>query len=254
MKKKITIIIIILLSICLFGCQKEEQNEAIEIEEKQLTETEQDNLMTFIDQLTYLDYLNKSFKVNELSNQEVLQFTYDYFSKRGTITNLEFKTLQEYADTYLDFALEPENILCVTHFNKVGGSDYLYLYNIDNGKYTKNEEHETHSNNNFYSDVYNNYISGSKKGTTYTVKVTKAFSDLTEDTTKSSVNFYENYEDAKNSQNKIFTLTYNTYQKTYSKDPLESLTSLESLTTYTYTFKLVDDHYVFISYTIENNE
>lgn len=254
MKKKITIIIIILLSICLFGCQNEEQNEAVEIEKEQLTETEQDNLMTFIDQLTYLDYLNKSFKVNELSNQEVLQFTYDYFSKRGTITNLEFTTLQEYADTYLDFALEPENILCVTHFNKVGGSDYLYLYNIDNGKYTENKEHETHSNSNYYSDVYNNYLSSSKKGTTYTVKVNKAFSDLTSDKTSTKVNFYATYEDAKEKQNKLFTLTYNTYQKTYSENPEEALVKEEDLVVYTYTFKLVDDHYVFISYTIENNE
>ena len=78
----------------------------------------------------------------------------------------------------MDFPLEPENILCNTHFNILDGSDYRYLYNIYTEKYEVNSKHVNHIDTGFGSDVLTEYIDGKVEGDYYIVEVYKVFSDI----------------------------------------------------------------------------
>ena len=244
------IIIGLVLILCLCGCGKRVNENVKEpeknIEIRDINEDEKNILMKEIDDLEYLDYYAKSFKVNELTNQEVLQFIF-YLYKDNIANDINFSSLEEYLGNYLDFPLEPENILCNTHFNILGGSDYLYLYSIYDDTYSLNENHNYHPKNGFGSDVFNKYVSGKVEGDKYIVRVNKAFSSILNENRSYNESFYRSYNEASSKENKLFDATYN---GSYNKNILKEMEAFDDLYIYEYTFKKVNDKYLLVSYEI----
>jgi hypothetical protein len=257
MKKKIVIVFFLIISLFLFGCEKKKKENVEEekVEIRDLTEDEKTTLLEKVDALYYFD-INpaKSFKVSDLTNQEVLLWAvYD-----TDIINIPFADFEKKAADYLDFSLEPENILCMTHSNILGASDYLYLYNVNDKNFIKNVSHVEHSNKGYYSFVINSYVNSTYQNGDFIVWINKLFTD-TDLTVYSSVNtaivpsakrnWYTNYADAKNKTNAF--LQGKNYDE--AKELLD-VKDAEGLVTYKYTFKLKNGNYVLKSYEIEQKK
>ncbi len=248
MKKKLLIILLLILIITGCGKRKNENvvEEKKEIEIREINEAEQEALMNKIEELKQLDYNAKSFKVNELTNQEVLQFIF-YKYRDNVSKSIDFKSLEAYLDNYMEFPLEPENILCMTHFNRLGGSDYIYLYNIYDESFEDNKNHFSHPNNGYGSDIFNKYVSGKVEGDKYIIRVYKVFSSILNEQRDYNVSFYRSYKDAEKKENKLFNTTYN---GRYAIDIEKEMDKYDDLYVYQYTFKKVDDKYLLVSYEI----
>ena len=139
MKKKILILLFISIFV-LVGCKKKEEvKEEVKKEVRALKEEEIAALSDYVDDLYYFD-INpaKSFKTSELTNQEVLLWA---AYNMGNIEGAAFSDLEEMAKNYLDFSLEPEHILCMTHSNILDSSDYSYLYDVEKKIFVKNDNH-----------------------------------------------------------------------------------------------------------------
>ncbi len=248
--KKIWIICILFL-LLLTGCGKRNvesvKEKEVEVVVRNVNDEEKEFFIQRIEELKYLDYYSKSFKVNELSNQEVLQFIY-YLYKDNISNNIHFKDLEQYLNNYMEFPLEPENILCNTHFNRLGGSDYLYLYSIYDDSYGDNPNHLMHPKNGFGSDIYNQYISGKVENDIYTIRVYKVFSSLLNEVRDYNVSFYRTYKDASNKENAVFQTTYT---GKYARDISKEMTKYDDLYVYQYVFKKVDNQYLLVSYEID---
>ena len=206
-----------------------------EVVKRDLSQEEHNAILKRVNDLKRLDYLDKSFKPIELSNQEVLQFASTLVDMEG----IEFSKLEEIAKNYLDFSLEPENLLCMTHFNKLGTSDYSYIYNTDTKKFSKNTNHISHKETGYYSNIYNFAVDqGRFEDNKYIFKVYKVFSD-----TSAKHNYYKSYGDAVLEQNELSVGSNSLNDNDIKK-------YVNDLKVYTYTFELKDNNYVLINYEI----
>lgn len=246
MNKKIILLFILCLPFILVGCGREEKvKEEVVVEKRELTTEEVTGMMSVINDLEYMDYYNKDIVPVKLNNQEVLRISYEVLEKNGKAIHgkLTFTELEEVARNYLGFSLEPENLICDTHFvlESGQGADIL-LYDVNTGIYNYNDKHLGHGAGGLESNVYNSYVSGYELDGTYTIVVNKVFSEILEDVYDESLSYYPSYEDAQNTTNKLFRASNvsDDYFVQY-KDKLKE---------YTYTFKLVDNHYVLSSYKI----
>ena len=249
MKKK-SLIIILILALCFVGCGKKDDNTKKKKpdEIRELEKSEINDLMELVDYLYYFD-INpaKSFKTSELTNQEVLLWAAGTRDMNG----VPFAGLEEKALEYLDFSLEPEHINCMTHFNLLGTSDSIYLYDSNTKTFVKNDSHQKHSDTGYYSYVVNRYVSSQYKNGDYSITFVKLFSDtnavlaMSSDAAKDR-NWYTNYFDAKNKTNVILTKA----DLSEAKDKLDKM-ELDGLVKYTYTFRLKNGRYVLKSYQIE---
>ena len=250
MKKKLLILFLFLSMFMIVGCgkKKEEVKEKPKDEIRELKETEIEELTNRIDAFYYFD-INpaKSFKTSELTNQEVLLWA----SFKEYVDGTDFSKYETYAKEYLDFSLEPEDILCMTHSNILGTSDYLYKYDVNTKKYIENKEHVKHSETGYYAYVYNKYLSSQFKNGEYIITFGKLFSD-TDVVYSNNVdytikrNWYKSYSDAKAKKNPVIT----NYNNTKAEEYLKTLDE-KDLVKYTYTFKIKDGNYVLKSYEIE---
>ena len=246
MKKNILIVVcalvlVIFIIVGIVLIAKDDEPELVEtpkqkeIVKRDLTEEEHNSLIKRINELKRLDYLDKSFKPIELSNQEVLQFASTLVNMDG----VEFSKLEEIAKNYLDFSLEPENLICMTHFNKLGTSDNIYLYDTDTGKFVKNTNHISHKETGYYSNIYNFAVDqGRLEDNKYILKVYKVFSD-----TDSKHNYYKSYGDAV-AEKGVLSIGTNSLNENDIKK------YVNDLKIYTYTFELKDNNYVLVNYEI----
>jgi len=246
MKKKILIVLFVLLFI-LTGCgnkteEKDDNNDNV-VKWRDLSEEELNSVLNTIDDLKYLDYYGKSFKPSELTNQEVLRFV---SSLIGEVDGVKFSDLANMADEYLGFSLEPENIICVTHYNILGTSSDLYLYDSSTGTYKYNDNHDGHGGGGFESMIVNKYIDSKTDGENVEVNVYKAFSDILGDITGETYAYYATYEDAGNGENALFSNS--TYEDATTN--LDNLGDSDKLVKYTYKFVLKDGKYVLTEYII----
>lgn len=248
MKKKLFIFLLLFISLLLVGCGKKKPPvvEEKKDEVRELTEEEIDFLMNRVGELSFFD-INpaKSFKVNDLTNQEVLLWA----TSNVNVLETSFADLEKKALDYLDFSLEPEPILCMTHSNVLGTSDYLYLYNVSEKNFIKNVGHVAHNEDGFYSYVLNRYDSSRLENDNYIITVYKLFSDtnarygLSTDSTFER-NWYSSYVDAKYKQN---SLARGNNEK--AQADLNSM-GTEKLIKYTYTFKMKNNNYILKNYEI----
>lgn len=249
MKKFLLCFLFVLSTFLLSGCGNEDENlkEAV----RGLKEAEKNDLLERITYLTYVDYFDKDVVVNKLTNQEVLQISFDiYYRLNENADVIKFSKLEKIANDYLGFTLEAEDLLCNTHFNVLGGSEYLMLYDSEDGTYKYNDSHAGHGAGGLASNVYNRFVKGSVEGNIYTITVYKAFSEILGDVQEDTTEFYANYSDAVRQTNSLFQVTYNFNANKLNKDPNELLADVdeEKLEKYTYTFKLRDGNYIFTNY------
>jgi len=247
MKKKLLILFLFLSIFIVGGCKKKEEPKKEEVNEiRVLKEEEINTLMEKIEDLYYFD-INpaKSFKTSELTNQEVLLWSIGLEDADGVL----FSDLEKLALDYLDFSLEPENVLCMTHSNILGTSDYRYLYDVDTKKFVKNDNHAKHSESGYYAYVINKYVSSSYENGDYIITVSKIFSDTDRIINANSDSlvkrdWYKTYQDAKNKKNPVMS-------KSDYKKAEEFFNKNGAYKKYTYTFKLKNGNYVLKSYVIE---
>lgn len=238
MKNKIKkIMLFLLLLVILCACSRKTSEKEATVETRDLKAEEVDVLQEEVNDLKYLDFYEKSFETIELSNQEVLRFIFDLYTSKNGNVDVNYWKLEEFLDNYMDFPLEPENILCETHFNILGKSDYLYLLDIDSWVYYLNESHEEHNLEGFRTNIYNYYVSGEVTNNLYKVSFYKMFGSLyNEENT-----YYFSYTDAHNRQNGVVLSSEEQMQELFlNKD--------ERLQVYVYTFLNVDGKYLLDSY------
>ena len=247
MKKSLLVLFLFLSLFLLIGCKKKEEEKPKQVDEvRDLKEDEIKALTQRVEELYYFD-INpaKSFKTSELTNQEVLLWA----AGLGDASNVSFSEYEKKAIDYLDFSLEPENILCMTHSNKLGSSDYKYIYDVNTKKYVKNKAHINHSETGYYAYVVNRYISSSYKNGDYIITFSKIFSDTDRsiDVNVDSLikrDWYKTYQDAKNKKDPVMSkFDYKKAEEFFNKNG--------AYKKYTYTFKLKNGNYVLKSYVIE---
>lgn len=219
------------------------EDEAEKIETRELTDNEKEILMENINKLIYVDYYGKDVIPRNLTNQEALRIAYEIVVSGGTTGDISFSTLEDVAMKYLGFSLEPENLNCDTHFNiqDSSGADIL-IYDVNSGNYKKNNNHISHSSKGVKTKVYNEYFDGYVEDDKYVVVVYKIFSELISDNSVGSLNYYLNYNDAKNEMNAI----------TNTSDIALEFVNLDKnkINKYTYEFRLKDNNYVLLSYKV----
>lgn len=246
MKRKLLLVVLLFLPLLLVGCGKEKEivKEVTPVK-RNLTTEEINGMMGIINDLEYMDYYNKNIVPVKLNNQEVLRISYEVLESKGKVVygELTFSELEEVARNYLGFSLEPENLICDTHFvlESGQGADIL-IYDVDTGIYNYNNKHLGHGAGGLESVVYNSYSSGYELDGTYTIVVKKLFSEILGDIYEESLNYYPSYSDAQNGTNKLFSSS--------NVDDSYFIQYGDKLKEYTYTFKLVDNHYILTSYTI----
>lgn len=248
MKKKLLVLFLFLSIFMIVGCGKKKEEEKPKVVDE-VRDLKEDEINTLMERVNYLYYFDinpaKSFKTSELTNQEVLLWAVGIRS----VDEFEFEELVNRAEEYLDFSLEPENVLCMTHSNILGSSDYRYIYDASSKTFKVNKNHEKHSEFGYYSAVFNKYVSSSYKNGDYIITVNKLFSTTNNNPWVSrdfEKNYYATYKDAKLDTNPVLV-------NTYSKDVEQKFDSVDSskLVKYTYTFKLKNGNYVLKSYEIE---
>ena len=251
--KRIPMFLFLLLSLLLVvGCDETKNEDEKKQEAREVTEVEKEKIINIINKMKYLDYYGKSFEVKDLTNQEALRASYNIYTAIYPNGELKFSKIEEIADDYLGFSLEPEHILCDTHFNIAGASDYILLYDSKKEEFVDNDSHLGHGGGGFTTAVYNRYVSGTVLEDVYTIKVYKLFSDLTSDVMDETTYYYSTYSNAQKEVNKLFKTTYNFETNRFDKDPQNLLDNMDTddLVIYTYTFILDDGNYVLDEYKI----
>lgn len=244
MKKNYIIFILFFTIFLTVGCNiSQRDDDVVKIETRELTDNEKESLMKNVNELIYLDYYGKDVVPRNLTNQEALRIAYEIVVSDGITENISFSTLEDVAMKYLGFSLEPENLNCDTHFNiqDSSGADIL-IYDVDSGNYKKNNNHISHSTKGVKTKVYNEYFDGYVEGDKYVVVVYKIFSELISENSVGNLNYYLNYNDAKNGMNAII----NTNDISLEFVNLDK----EKINKYTYEFKLKDNNYVLLSYKV----
>ncbi len=243
--KKIYVIFILFMSLFFFGgCGiKDSDNKNVKVETRELTDIERTSLMEIVDKLSYMDFYDKNIVPKNLTNQEALRIAYEIVVSDGNTGSISFSTLEDVAMKYLGFSLEPENLNCDTHFNiqDSSGADIL-VYDVNTGNYKKNISHVSHSTKGVKTKVYNEYFDGYVENDKYVVVVYKVFSELIGNNTANKLNYYSNYNDAKNSTNVILN----------TNDIAGEFVKLDKdrINKYTYEFKLKDKDYILLRYII----
>lgn len=246
MKNKLFYILLIVVVFLVVGCTKENTNDVENVvEAKELTESQIDELMNVVNNLKYMDYYNKDIVPRNLTNQEALRISYEILASEGKAQSgkLKFSDLESVALNYLGFSLEPENLICDTHYNiQDGGGADIMIYNVDSGIYYINTKHLGHTGGGLRTEVYNSYHEGNVSGDTYTIVVKKIFSQILGDAVYSKKEYYASYNDASYKRNALFV----------SSDVIEENFKDfdDKLIEYTYKFKLKDGNYILSEYKI----
>ena len=246
-KKKVVLGILIFFSfLFIVGCDGEDKKISDNnVSTRELTLNEKEYLLSIIEKIKYMDYYNKDIVIRDLTNQEILRLSYEILALEGNAVSgkLSFDELEKVALEYFDFSLEPENLICDTHYNIQDGSGSdIMIYNIDTGIYTNNAKHLGHGSGGLRTEVYNNFVSGYESDGIYTIVVNKIFSEVLGDTSGRKKKYYATYGDAFNYRNELF--------KSSMVDVNKFSLYKDSLVEYTYKFVLKNDNYVLVSYKI----
>lgn len=246
MKNRLFCILLIVMMFFIVGCTKENvDGEKVIVENKELTDEQINDLMNRVNDLKYMDYYNKYIVPRNLTNQEALRISYEILVGEGKAQSgkLKFADLERVALSYLGFSLEPENLICDTHYNiQDGGGADIMIYNVDSGIYYTNTKHLGHTGGGLRTEVYNSYFDGNESNGVYTIIVKKIFSELLGDAVYSKLNYYASYDDSAYKRNVLFV------SDDVQEDDFDKYS--DKLINYTYKFVLKDGNYVLTEYKI----
>lgn len=164
--------------------------------------------------------------MNNIPNQEKLYFaminsdvSFEWFLK----SDLD-KTLVKYFGS--DNGVIHENIICPV------GDGVLYKYNDATSKYEFSGTHG-HGGGGLYNFT-NYYISGTKKGDIYTVKVKVLYSNHCGDICGPATNYYKNASDSYNKVNSIYDVSDSEIETLKAEDVYNNVSEQLPVTTYSF--------------------
>lgn len=264
----ITILIVIILVFCIgLGvgafALKDEQDKCITQEvkdnDKSSTQNKEDSneidadkgaykeILKKIDDLSKIEHLSRNISnVNELTNQELLQFALNYVEINDD-DSFSLEEINEIINSYFGRIIDGEDIKCLT----LNNSEVVYFFDEDTNKFNKNEEHSGHGGGDGTPYVLNRIVDFTYDGSKYVVEVKKAFSIVPD--TGFATNFYRTYKDLKDGKNKLFDVdiieSVDGKLYVYPWQEFEKIAD-DKLVTYEYVFEYNDDELVLVSYKI----
>lgn len=216
------------------------QPPVVELVPEALTKEETEDLLEIIEKIEPIDFLGKSFKPEELTNDEMLRLTFDIFgAQEYGIVGIEGKYFRDsIAKKYFGYEnLEMTDMIC-----NCGAT--LATYDAEEDQYSWDgsfHNYEAHT-----CDVYNEYLEAYKLEDQYIVSAYKLFPDLMENSSADDIHFYATYEDAKKQKNAVIMAA--------SEDEFtEALASIDptELVIYTYFFeKNTEGQFILAEYSI----
>lgn len=230
----------------IYEISKEEYSSVIDYYDnlkEELKTLEKTSITKRVDNLEPADWLGKSFKTEDLTNDELLRLGFSIF---GPVKNFGFLdiTFENLNRTYIKgfFGREdgiPKDITCSC--GKV-----IATYNSSNDTYTWDDEfHYLNHKSNVYNEIVDMYKIEDK----YIVKTYKIFSDIMMNSSTSEYNFYNTYNAAVNEENKLFIVS----NEEEFTSALESLDNSKKVL-YTLTFKKISGTYKLINYEMNENK
>lgn len=222
----------------IYKITKDEYNDIVSFYKglkEEIKEIEVTSLNNRLKTLQAADWLGKSFKPSDLTNEELLRVGFEMFgpTKNSAFVSTTFAGLvRTYINGYFGREdAKPQDITCSC--GKV-----IATYNSENDKYTWDDEYHYLAHK---SNVYNDVLDMYKVEDKYIVKVYKIFSDVMMNSSTTEYNFYSTYNDAVNKENILFTVT-NESEFTNALDSLDKSKKVLYTLTFTKngTFKLVD--------------
>lgn len=241
MRKKIWVGLMLMVACFgLAGCGNEEETEKDndKVEKVVLKEDKEAELSALVEELTPVDYLGKSFNVSELTNDELLVLgLYLYDPKSVENTKADSATfIGNNVSKYFGVTdLEYTDVTCLCDI-----AISAYDEEKDEYSWTTKYHYTKH-----IAEPYMEVVEAYQEGEDYVIEVYKVFPDEAQNVSKKELNYYATYTDAANEENVLFTITDEADFETALAEVTE-----EQKVTYTYTFKLVDDNYVLVSYKI----
>lgn len=253
MKKKwlISIILVSLFLVAFFLIfylnKNEEENLSLKYSTQDLCS------LIYNDKLLYFDNLNKSFKINELTNEEISEYIYYKYEQYFDNTNLNTLSGKEVMDyLYQIFGKNIKYVHTSLHYNEEL-KKYHILYDEEKDIYYKNFDYENTFKNNIFA-----YINCSCNNETDSYVVTMKNMYTIKDNNKYDA-LYGNYIDAINNQNKLFDIS-NYEISTDLKNQKEEINNImkekyeifkDRITEYKYIFKVDENNNIyFYSYEI----
>lgn len=207
-----------------------------QVEKEQLTEDEVTDLTKIIGEIAPLDYLGRSVKTSEITNEEILRIGLYIFNPRNsgfdaTNSNLVVTSKAKKYFGIENVTLDPSiTCSCGQTIATYNSEKDWYCWSVEDTHYL---EHT--------AEAYNELIEAYKLEDLYYVELYKIFPDLMKNTTSDQMNFYATYADSEKQENALFSAANETEFTT----ALDALTDAEK-TKYTYIFKLDDSGKNFI--------
>lgn len=270
MNKKGIIITIIIAILCLtigFGssymflkdnkyatkeCEAKEAGKPSISNEKEVSETDYEQLLDKINHMSTLEYLNKNFSVNDLSNLDMINFALDFIDEKYD-EEFSLDRVNEITKKYFGKEITGEDVPCPECVDIM-----LFLYDKDKKVFKNNEEHGGHGISGLHKpNIINRIIKIQNDGNKYTVLVKKAFCVL-EGHTGYCTAYHKSYDDALNGNNTLFDIELDENEELdeayeyYHPETEFNKISNDNLNTYTYTFEKNDNNeFIFSSYTFK---
>lgn len=215
-------------------------------EERELTKSEQEALMSSIDKLQFVDFYNKNIDTpKDYNNQELMWIALGMMGQYGE--SIDAKSITDKLNKNLyEHDLEMEDL-----YDWVCDTPY-YKYNSNTNVLSYNEEHTGHGGGRFAANVINRFAEGKVNGDEYVITVYKMFSELLELGVSSK--YYATYSDAKAQKNAIYDVgdigdMYEDLTESEQKKILADL-SEDKLVKHTYVFVKKGNDFQLKSYKI----
>lgn len=207
-----------------------------EVKKEELTEDQVTALTKIIGEIAPLDYLGKSVKPAELTNEELLRVCLYIFNPRNSgfdainansVTTAKAKTYFGIEELTLDPIITCSCGQTIATYNS---EKNWYCWSVEDTHYL---EHT--------AEAYNEIIEAYKLEDLYYVELYKIFPDLMKNTNSDQMNFYATYADAEKQENALFSAA----NETEFTSALEGLDDAKKVK-YTYVFKADDSGKKFV--------
>lgn len=238
-----------------FKCPECKETKCEEVEKEEITTKEifknedsktYESLLSIIKDTSNLEYLDKNFKVEDLTNSEMLRFSINFIEERYD-REFTLNEINKVSLKYFGRRVEGEDIPCPVENNVL-----LFIYDKETKLFKLNKSHGGHGGSGIYSPiVLNRIINIENENNIYTVKVKKAFSLQLNDIGIEE-EYYKTYGDAFNSNNPVFNITAEEIEKDeFIAETKFNKLPENKLLTYTYVFEKKDDSFILKSYTFK---
>lgn len=209
-----------------------------------------EQMLEKINDISYLEYTNKNFNTEELSNLEIIKFVLNFIDEKYD-SEFSLNRVNELAEKYFGKKVDGEDVPCIECDNVM-----LFIYDKDKQVFKLNEEHGSHGVSGiYYPYVLNRITSIENDSNMYTVTVKKAFC-VNKGETGYCTDYFKSYEDAINRNDVLFEIndTENLMEAIdyYYPEVEFNKISNDKLNTYTYIFeKESNDNFVLKSYSLK---